>query len=158
MIRGTLVTIAAVLFGGASLGWVTATPPRGAMARSAAEQVAPRHGGEMARAAAERLQVLAFVVPPTVESVAEAPRPPDIAQLFRRDLTAIEQSATGPVAWIVDRNRENRRRGLRRGDLYQDGWHVAAVRRQSVDLRRGAETRRVELFAPLPGARPEGSP
>lgn len=154
MIRRALVMFGAVLVGGVSLGWVTATPPRGATVRSAAEQIAPRHGGEIARAAVERLQTLAFVVPPTVESVAEAPRPPDIGQLFRRDLTAIEQSANGPVAWIVDRNRENGRRALRRGDLYQDGWRVAAVRRQSVELRRGAETRRVELFAPLPNGAP----
>lgn len=150
MTRHSLIVLAAAVFGGLSLGLATAITPHGATARSADEQVTPRHGGELARAAAERLQTLAFVVPPTVESVAEAPRPPDIAVLFRRDLTAIEQSAAGPVAWIVDLNRENGRRGLRRGDIYQDGWRIAAVRRQSVDLRRGEETRRVDLFAPQP--------
>lgn len=150
MTRRDLIVLAAAVFGGFSLGLATAITPHGAAARSAAQQVSPLHGGLQAHAAAERLQALAFVVPPTVEFVAEAPQPPDIAVLFRRDLTAIEQSASGPVAWIVDLNRENGRRGLRRGDIYQDGWRVAAVRRQSVELRRGAETRRVDLFAPRP--------
>lgn len=154
MMRRALIVLGAALFGGFAFGWATAMPPRSDAAPSAAAAIAPRHGGERARAAAERLQALAFVVPPIVESVVQAPPPPDIGELFRRDLTAIEQSTAGPVAWIVDLNRTNGRRGLKRGDLYQDGWRIAAVGRQSVELRRGQERRRVELFAPLPESSP----
>jgi hypothetical protein len=150
-----LVLISIALIGGAGAGWVSASMSSGAEAPlTEAPAFTASHNGAAARAAAERLQTLVFVVPPVVESVVEAPPPPDIADLFRAALSAIEQTPGGPVAVIVDLNQESGHRRLKRGDVYQDGWRIAALGRQYIDLRRGAERRRVDLYAPPPETSP----
>jgi hypothetical protein len=149
-----ILLLGAALIGGFGLGWLTAGPGA-ARGPGTAEVglVTPVHAGVAAHAAAERIRQLSFVLPP-VEEVAAPPPPPDIAVLFRRDLTAIEQTSAGPVVWVVDLNQPNGRRGLKSGDVYQDGWRLSAIRPQSIELRRRGEVRRVDLFATVPAPAP----
>jgi hypothetical protein len=76
----------------------------------------------------------------------ETPPAPDIAQLFRRDLTAIEQGSGPAQALIVDYAQPSGRRRLRVGDIYQDGWRIARIAPQQIELRRRRETRSVAVF------------
>lgn len=151
--RRAILLLGAALIGGFGVGWLTAGPRAAAPAPAEVALVAPVHAGHAARAAAERIGQLSFVLPPA-EEVAAPPPPPDVAVLFRRDLTAIEQTPAGPVVWIVDLNQPNGRRGLKSGDIYQDGWRVSAVRPQAIELRRRGEVRRVDLFATAPSPTP----
>lgn len=151
--RRVLLLLAAALVGGFGLGWLTAGPRAAGPAPAEVALVTPIHAGALARAAAERIRELSFVLPPA-EEVAAPPPPPDIAVIFRRDLTAIEQTPAGPVVWIVDLNQPAGRRGLKSGDVYQDGWRVGAVRPQSIELRRRGEVRQVDLFATAPASTP----
>jgi hypothetical protein len=142
--------MAAALGGGLVLGWLTAVTPRTPTESENAAGASPRHGGVAAGAAGERLSALNYAAAAEVYVEEAPPPPPDVAVLFRRDLTAIEQTPSGPIAWIVDLNQMAGRRGLRRGDIYQDGWRVSAIREQVIELRRRREVRRVETFVPPP--------
>jgi hypothetical protein len=70
----------------------------------------------------------------------------DIAVTFRRDLTAIERMSLGLIVWVVDLNQASGRRALAIGDIYQDGWRVAGIDSQMVELRRGRDNRRIGPF------------
>jgi S1-C subfamily serine protease len=146
-VKGALL-LAAALTLGFSAGWLTvvrAAPP--ALEARASDAVAIHHGGETIGAARERLAALGFAVPvvTVVEEMAPPP-PPDIAVLFRRDLTAIEQRDGGPLVWIVDDTIAAGRRGLKAGDVYQDGWRIASVDDQVIELRRRRESRRIDVY------------
>lgn len=144
--RRALFLLCVALAGGAGIGWLTAHSvgaPEGARAPALA---GPEHAGADARRARERLAQLVPAVPENLEEALEAPPPPDIAVLFRHDLTAIERRPEGSIAWIVDFTREFGRRGLKVGDVYQDGWRVSAIGAQTIELRRQSELRRVGVF------------
>jgi hypothetical protein len=80
---------------------------------------------------------------------ADAPPPePDVAVLFRRDVTAVLEERGRAVVVIVDAAAKGGRRTLRIGARYGRGWKVAAISASQVELRRGRETRRIDLFAP----------
>ncbi len=152
---------AASLVGGLAAGWFTAVrAPATAASDQALSWAAPHHGGESIGAARERLTALGYGAAEVIASdeVFQAPPPPDIAILFRRDLTAIEQRAEGPLAWIVDFTQPTGRRGLKPGDVYQDGWRVSTVSEQIIELRRRRETRRVAVFIPAPAEELQQSP
>ncbi len=152
MMRRALLTLGFATLGGLAAGWFTALPPgASAPALEAASQASltPLHGGAAASAAGARITQLSFGVPPAVE-LDTPPPPPDVAVTFRRELTAIEHTPTGAVAWVVDWSQAGGRRALRRGDIYQDGWRVATVGEQSVDLRRAQEVRHIDLFSAPP--------
>ena len=102
------------------------------------------HGGAEAGAARVQLEALGLAPPPIVE---QGPPPPDVAMLFRRDLTAIEDRTNGRQVLLVDAMRPYQRRVLRVGDVYQDGWRVARIEPQSVVLRRRREVRTIDVFA-----------
>jgi hypothetical protein len=98
-------------------------------------------------------QVSFFAAVAPEEAAFEPAPPPDIAHLFRRDLTAIETRTDGAIVWIVDFTQPHGRRGLRVGEIYQDGWRIAAIESQAIVLRRRGESRRVDAFR----LAPEGS-
>lgn len=146
------ILIAGLVAAGFVVGWISVPSAQTGGGEQALNAVAPRHGGERAAAAAQRLLTLSFIKAPDAQAPSDAVRPPDVAVQFRRDLTAIEQTSSGRVAWIVDWTQSSGRRRLRPGDVYQDGWRITAVQTQTVELRRDQETRRVDVFSPLPGA------
>jgi hypothetical protein len=143
--RAQLILLVAGVAGGLTAGWLTAPRAEAGAPRAAAATPAIAHAGVEAREARERLTRLGFVAPPPIET---APPPPDVAVLFRRDLTAIEERANGRVVWIVDFTQTYRRRALRVGDIYQDGWRVSRIGPQSIDLRRRRDVRTIRVFAP----------
>jgi hypothetical protein len=150
MNRALIVASALSLLGG-GLGWFTAPAP-----------TSPEVSGPAPVSSIDRLKdeyerassVLGRVsfAQDTIEDlpVYTPPPPPDIAHLFRRDLTAIETRGDGAIVWIVDFTQPYGRRGLRVGDTYQDGWRVAAIELQAIVLRRRRESRRVEAFPLAP--------
>lgn len=147
--RAQIFLLAGGVLGGLGLGWFTAPSPQ-AEANAALEAPAVVHAGVEAGAVRERLSALGLAPPPITEA---APPPPDIAVLFRRDLTAIEERGATRVVWVVDFAQTHQRRALRVGDIYQDGWRVARIGPQSVQLRRRREVRTVDAFA-LPVSAP----
>lgn len=144
--KAQLILLVAGITGGLATGWLIA--PQSESASAAAETALPQivHAGAEASSARERLARLGLVAPR--EAVTEPP-PPDIAVLFRRDLMAIEDRGGRRIAWIVDFTQTYQRRGLRVGDVYQDGWRVSRIGAQSIDLRRRREVRTVSAFAPV---------
>lgn len=149
MTRRALISVAAALAAGLGLGWVSAMPihtaPEAETAAALA-QFSPLHGGAAAGAARDRLAALGYGVTADAAQETAPPPPPDIAVLFRRDLTAIEHTPTGPIVWIIDASQAAGRRALRPRAIYQDGWRLSAVRGQVIELRRGAEVRHIDVF------------
>lgn len=137
-----------VLVLGVGAGWLAVNPPRpSSMSARSAQIPRPVRGGEMAGAALERFTRLAPIVPdPPPDAAQAAPPPPDVAVTFRREITAVEQGASGRIAWILDPNGEHGRRAIRAGQVYRDGWRVASIADQEVVLRRRRETRNIQLF------------
>lgn len=145
--RRTAAMVGAAVLGGLLVGWVTAPNPA---APPEAERVersyAPAHGGVAAAAAGQRFAELGFGAPIVPEVVEAAPPPPDIAVIFRRDLTAIERRNGGALVWVVDLNQMTGRRALHVGDVYRDGWRVTAASEQLIELRKRREVRRISVF------------
>lgn len=143
--------VSGVLAAGLGLGWTTAqvAATSGIAAPANVDLIAVQHGGAAAANAVNKLQTLGLIPPSDPGVAAEAPAPPpDIAELFRRDLTAIEASADGLTIWVVDDMSPALRRRIKRGELYKDGWVVSAITDQTVELRRRRERRQVAVFAP----------
>lgn len=140
--RAQLVLLASAIVGGLGLGWLSAPTPN---AEASVANAAPSlvHARVEAADARQRLDALGLAPPP----VDNSPPPPDIAILFRRDLTAIEDRPRGRVVWVVDFAQTYQRRALRVGDVYQDGWRISRINAQSVELRRRREVRTVDAFA-----------
>jgi hypothetical protein len=134
------VIIVGVL-GGLGLGWLTAPTPQ-AEAVAALGIPALAHPSSEAAEARTRLTALGLNPAPALDE-----GPPDVALLFRRDLTAIEERQGGFVVWIVDFNQTTQRRALRVGDVYQDRWRVERITPQAVELRRQREVRTIDVFA-----------
>ena len=76
----------------------------------------------------------------------------EIAETFRADVTAVVTEKGRRVVVIVDPSAAKGRRTLRVGAPYRDGWKVRAIDDAAIELRRGGEVRRIDLFAPPPGA------
>lgn len=150
MNRRVLYLLAGGVLLGAGAGALSATPPRAPAPPNDARTLAPAHGGSVAARAAERLASVSFAAPPPAEAPEPPPPPPDIAVTFRRELTAIERTSSGPVVWVVDWNQASGRRAIHRGGEYRDGWRVAEIGNQTVELRKRTESRRIELYAPPP--------
>lgn len=139
---------------GAGLGFLLTPAPR------APEVVAPvsrlnvpvfdRDGLQLSMAVGA-FDALGLLAPAQTSTTEAAPPQIDIAENFRRDLTAIVRSQGRTVVWVVN-HETGERRGLRRGGIYADGWRIAAINAQEVLLRREGEERRVSLFgAPRAG-------
>jgi hypothetical protein len=141
--KAQLLLLMGGVLGGLGLGWFTAPSPQ-ANPSTRLDVPAIAHANIETSAARERLAELGLAPPPQAEYM---PPPPDIAVLFRRDLTAIEQRGPARVAWIVDHGQMHQRRALRVGDIYQDGWRVARIASQTVELRRRGEVRSIDAFA-----------
>lgn len=146
--RLQLVLLAASIVGGLSTGWFIAPAPEHEQRSAASPLPVVYHGGAEAASARTRLLALGFGA--VDMAIPDEPPPLDVAVLFRRDLTAIEQRADGRVVWIVDLTQGFGRRSLRVGDVYQDGWRVARIDAQTITLRRRRETRTVAAYAPPP--------
>jgi hypothetical protein len=141
--KAQLLLLVGGVLGGLGLGWFAAPVPE-ASPSARLDVPAIAHASVETGAARERLADLGLVPPPQVEV---APPPPDVAVLFRRDLTAIEERGATRVAWIVDHAQMNQRRALRVGDIYQGGWRVARIAPQAIELRRRREVRTIDAFA-----------
>lgn len=148
---------AAVMFGALltafSLGWIiqpTVSVPRRPFPAATAEARSPGvSAGILGRIAA-----LDGVNAPDTSALPTPALPaaaaPDIASVFRAELAAIEQTATGPVAWVVDLNQLSGRRAVRPGEPYKDGWRVTAIGSQVVELRKRGQSRQVSVFETSP--------
>lgn len=152
--RRELILLGIALVGGAGTGWFTASPPAVEPAPSVFAPPSPIHGGAAAAETRRRLGDLDLEGGAIPLDVVEAPPPPDIALLLRRDLTAIEQRPDGTLVWIVDFTRDFGRRGMRVGDVYQDGWRLSGASSQWIELRRRREVRRVAVFDLPPDIQP----
>jgi|CXWL01.1.fsa_nt_gi hypothetical protein len=146
--------VGGVLAAGLGLGYLTAqvAPTSGATRPPGIALDNVRHGGAVAGNAVNRLLAL-DLAPPRISDTppdARPPPPPDIAVLFRRDLTAIESGANGRTVMVVDVMEPLLRRRIRPGEPYRDGWVVNTITDQSVELRRRRERRQIEVFGPLP--------
>lgn len=141
--KAQLFLLAGGVAGGLGLGWLTSPPPQVDPATMLDAPVVV-HAGVEAGEARTRLNALGLAPAPIVDT---GPPPPDIAVLFRRDLTAIEEHGAARVVWVVDFTQAYRRRALRIGDVYQDGWRIARIAPQSVELRRRREVRTIDAFA-----------
>ena len=125
--------------------------------------VVPRPGWQTASAAKALAQANpAPALAPT--AVAEAhpgpppPPPPDIAVLFRRDVAAVISGPDAQPRILLAYAGKGPRRTLRRGDRYRDGWRVASLEPRRAVLRRGSESRTVDLFGPAPAIDASGAP
>lgn len=141
--------VAGVLAAGLGAGWLSASlaPVSAAQADAPVAVARLSHGGNVAGAAARRFAALDYGAPAEGDAaeIAEPP-PPDIAVLFRRDLTAIEAGAGGRAVWIVDGAAPSSRRRIRRGQIYRDGWVVNAIGDQIIELRKDDEVRSIQAF------------
>lgn len=149
----TLSAAGALLTGAFCVGWLAGSGASGSGAvGTEGDVVLPRvrHDGEIAGDAGERFALLGYgradVQPSSDPDIAPAPPPPDITAVFRRDLTAIEQTPRGPIVWVVDLAQFSSRRSLRTGDVYKDGWRVSAISAQFIELRKRHDVRRVAIF------------
>lgn len=140
--KAQLVLAVAGVIGGLGLGWLTTPSPQTRAAAFETPEIA--HAGAEARTARLQLERLGLAPPPQIDT---GPPPPDVAVLFRRDLTAIEDRTGERVAWVVDFTQTYQRRALRVGDIYHDGWRVSRIGVQSIDLRRRREVRTIDAFA-----------
>ncbi|MFT3727214.1 MAG: hypothetical protein QM759_05260 [Terricaulis sp.] len=132
---------------GFGVGWVAVKPPTQSGPTRAGAVQRPVSGGEFASAALDRFSKLVpIAADPPPDAGPPPPPPPDVAITFRRELTAIDVSGREPVVYIVDYNGEHGRRGLRKGDVYRDGWRVNAIADQEVVLRRRRELRTIAIF------------
>jgi len=152
-----LALIPAAALAGGLAGWFGASsnPIDGVAAVAGGRQNAPglsRPGQAAAASAAVLAQRLA---PPPVAAAAPspaaviarrpAPPPPDVAAAFRAELTAVVRDEQGPRAVLAS---PSGRRDLAVGDMFRDGWRVAAIGRGDAVLTRAGETRRVAFYAP----------
>ncbi|GAM98302.1 hypothetical protein U91I_01935 [alpha proteobacterium U9-1i] len=144
--------VAGVLTLGFGAGWVSARVQgvdQGATAMASLDNL--HHGGALAANVVNRWQTLGVVAEPVVDEASGAPAPPpppDIAVLFRRDLTAIETTPDGGrFVWVVDVMEPRLRRKIARGQVYRDGWRVNAISDQTIELRRRRERREIAVFS-----------
>lgn len=82
--------------------------------------------------------------PDTSIEVNRPPPAPDIAELFRRDLTAVVAEAGTRVVVVIGEDRTPRR--LAEGAIYRDGWRLVSIGAGEVVLRRRGEMRRIETM------------
>ena len=141
--RANAVVILGSLAGGLVLGWVTVSSIQPARLAPLSLGGSLVHSGREILAARQELE--RSVGAPPDEATATPP-PPDVAVLFRRDLTAIEQRSDGMTAWIVDYTQPYGRRSLRRGDSYREGWRISAIEPQMIELRRRQQIKRIAVF------------
>jgi hypothetical protein len=120
----------------------SATPPQAVHAKAVIEDAARRFG------AYDEPDVAP--APQFAEAEAPPPPPPDIAEQFRRDLTAVVSLDRGQGVWIVDESTAARRRLLHVGDVYKDGWRVRAIDTQSITIRKGQDRREIRVTDVLP--------
>jgi len=120
----------------------SATPPQAVHAKAVVEDAARRFGAFDA--------VEPDPQPTDIAQAEAAPPPPDIAEQFRRDLSAVVSLGRGQGVWIVDESTAERRRLLRAGDVYKDGWRVRAIDAQSITLRKGQERREIRVTDIVP--------
>lgn len=94
--------------------------------------------------------------PPAPLELEAAPIEPDIAEVFRTDVTAVLVEKGRRVVVIVDPSAPKGRRTLRVGAAYRDEWIVRAIDDGAIELRRGGDVRRIDLFASAPSTADAG--
>jgi hypothetical protein len=142
-----------VAVAGLGIGWFAAPPlPAPDADDPSAQPPQALHAGASVEEAARRFGAYDVAEPePIPTELAEAaPPPPDIADQFRRDLTAVVAVGDAQGAWIVDESTAERRRLLRSGDVYKEGWRVRGITAQSITLRKGEERREIRVTDVVP--------
>jgi len=81
--------------------------------------------------------------PPPLPPPPPPPPQPDIGLIFRQRVRAVTQDKRQFVLLIEQAGRISR---MRKGEVFQDGWVIAAIDAQQVELRKGAIHRKVGLF------------
>jgi hypothetical protein len=87
--------------------------------------------------------------PPRPAAEAAPPRPvpppePDVADIFRRQLTAVVGQGDGPLAVLLAG--EGPSRLLRPGQAFMAGWTLKSVEMNQVVLARGRQRKTIALF------------
>jgi hypothetical protein len=146
------VALAASLASGFAAAWLA---PVRASSEAVPPAVAPaiQHGGRAIAAAAFELGALRDSAPLETKEAPDgaapsAPLEPDVAETFRRELTAIVWRKGRPHVVLVDPAAKTGRRVLGVGAAYRSGWKVRAISEANVELRRGRDRRRIDVFTP----------
>lgn len=156
--RSTLLIAGSLLVVSFCVGVLTA--PTGSVANIAAQSasIPPQltHPGRQLAHAALRLErltpapIIAEAAPKTPAAKPAAPPPINVAEQFRRDLSAVLDTNNAPVVVLVDVTQPGQRRSLQRGDKYRDGWRIHHIDADHVLLRRGGETLFVRIASAYP--------
>ncbi len=81
--------------------------------------------------------------PPPLPPPPPPPPQPDIGLIFRQQVRAVTKDNGQSVLLIERLGRIGR---VHKGEVFQDGWVIAAIDAQQVELRKGAIHRKVGLF------------
>jgi hypothetical protein len=144
-------------------GWYLATLPAdiGAVATQR-NPSAPQidHAGLQARLARQTfvslgMPTMVAVPNDTSAAVAGLSMTTPINEQLARDLTAIVGSGRSQRLIVVDRDQNEARREIRRGEEFRDGWTVKAIEAQAIILQRSDEEISVSLFGEAGAADPQ---
>ena len=167
--RALLLTLAVLAgLGAFAIGWATGRPPEDLLAvrRMSAERpmaMLPNPN----EASASVLDGLASALGPSppppkpegepVHVAPVKPPEPDVAGIFRRQLTAVvAQGADGKLAALL--SDEGPARMLRPGDVFMAGWRLTSLTMGEAVLGRGRERKSIALFDPNAAGRSAPSP
>lgn len=155
MIRSAALIGVALTLLAFCLGWCVKptpdalTPPVVAMRQNAPAVTKP--GWAVKGAAVYFAKLNAPPPPPPAPKPPPPPPPPDVSTVFRAQMAAVVETPEGLRLLVANRQTGVRQtRMLNRGDVFQDGWTVAAFDHRHVELHKGAERRLVPFFGPLP--------
>jgi hypothetical protein len=96
--------------------------------------------------------------PDAARPVVSRPPEPDLANAFRRQLSAVVAQKSGGPFYALLRGDEGGGRVLRPGETFQSGWKLARLSLAEAVFARGRETRAVDLFAQPAAAAPAPAP
>lgn len=146
-----------------AVGWMTGHPVSGlVVARRAASERPLAMLPNPSEASAASLDGLAAALgpsPPPPKAVDEAavikpaaPPEPDVAGIFRRQLTAVVAQGDGKLAALL--SDEGPARMLKPGQVFMAGWKLTSLTMGEAVLGRGHERKTIALFDPNLAARP----
>lgn len=164
-----LIAAVAVLAGLAAfaIGWMTGHPSAGlVVARRAASErplaVLP-NPNEVSAGSLDGLAAALGPSPPPPKAAGEPvavkpakPPEPDVAGIFRRQLTAVVAQEDGKLAALL--SDEGPARMLRPGQVFMAGWKLTSLTMGEAVLGRGRERKTIALFDPNLAARPAPQP
>lgn len=155
--RAALAAAVGVLCG---LAGYLAPVPLGMAAASRGAEAAPAfvHPGAVLAEAARRMHPQIDVaaaegagvegeIDRSIDVTPAAPRP-DIAEVFRRELSAVVADGTGEAAVVVAT--DGTLKTIAVGGAYRDGWRVHDIAPDAIKLVRRSEVRRIAVMGDYP--------